>query len=202
MARRGGRRAGAGRPAGSGRYHGEETRVMRVPTSLVDSMLAQLQEYSRGTHAQAGRQGARGRRSSAQGIELNLVREMATSALEGGVAGDGPCDPLSPDPGSTFVYTVRGDAMDRAGILDGDRVLVDRRLKPAPGDIVLAVLEHQDLTVHRFMARRRTALLEPDSTNSEHRSRPLQPDRGDSIWGVVTGVVRQFGNYRFPDRRS
>lgn len=195
MARHGGRRAGAGRPAGSGRYHGEETRVMRVPTSLVDSMLAQLQEYSRGAHALAGWHGA-------QGIDLNLVREMATSALEGGLAGDGPYDPLTPDPGSTFVYTVRGDAMDRAGILDGDRVLVDRRLKPATGDIVLAVLENRDLTVHRFMARRRTPSLEPDSTNSEHRSRPLQPDQGDSIWGVVTGVVRQFGSYRFPERRS
>ena len=202
MARHGGRRAGAGRPAGSGRYHGEETRVMRVPTSLVDSMLAQLQEHSRGTHAQAGRQGAQGRRPSAEGIDLNLVREMAISALKGGVVGEGLYDTLPSDPAATFVYTVRGDAMDRAGILDGDRVLVDRRLKPATGDIVLAVLENQGLSVHRFMARRRTPLLEPDSTNSEHRSRPLQPDRGDSIWGVVTGVVRQFGNYRFPERRS
>lgn len=202
MARHGGRRAGAGRPAGSGRYHGEETRVMRVPTSLVDSMLAQLQEYSRGAHALAGWHGAQGQRPSAQGIDLNLVREMATNALGGGLAGDGSHDPLTPEPGSTFVYTVRGDAMDRAGILDGDRVLVDRRLKPATGDIVLAVLENRDLTVHRFVARRRTPSLEPDSTNSEHRSRPLQPDQGDSIWGVVTGVVRQFGSYRFPERRS
>ena len=41
---------------------------------------------------------------------------------------------------ATFMFTVRGESMIVAGIHDGDKVVVDRALKPKHKDIVVAVV--------------------------------------------------------------
>ena len=94
-------------------------------------------------------------------------------------------------PESTFIYTVSGDSMDRAGIFDGDRVVVDRSLQPENGDIVVAVLAGHAHMVKRLTGRKRESMLEPESSNPTHKSFQLRPHEGDVIWGVVTGLVRK-----------
>ena len=41
---------------------------------------------------------------------------------------------------ATFMFTVKGDSMLGAGICDGDKVVVDKALKPKHKDIVVAVV--------------------------------------------------------------
>ena len=183
MARHGGRREGAGRPPATGRYAGEETQVMRVPASLVEPVLAQLQEYSRLRRSQQKRRGERTRTPEKVSVDL-LSQTMA----------DGRLFTLHPEPDATFVYTVQGDAMDRAGILHGDRVVVDRGKCPADGDIVLAAPAGQSLMVKRLSKKRRIASLVPESNNQAHQSVPLRLAQGGAIWGVITGVVRGLHN--------
>ena len=47
---------------------------------------------------------------------------------------------LIPHPISTFLWRVSGEAMQGAGIFDGDLLLVDRSLQPRPGRVVVACL--------------------------------------------------------------
>ncbi|MEP9385510.1 LexA family protein [Nocardioides cheoyonin] len=44
-------------------------------------------------------------------------------------------------PTSTFVLRVSGDALASMGIRDGDELLVDRALDPAPGRVLVVVVE-------------------------------------------------------------
>lgn len=46
---------------------------------------------------------------------------------------------LIPHKASTFVFTVVGDSMKGIGILDGDKVIVDRSIEARHGHIVIAV---------------------------------------------------------------
>ncbi|HZR36112.1 MAG TPA: S24 family peptidase [Nevskia sp.] len=191
MAEHGGKRAGAGRPRGSGRYRGESTSVVRIPVSLVDATKAQLTEYARVPRIPARRvtpePGGSGPRSF-------ILKLPAGAPITGDERADEPCDLnalMVHDPESTFLYSVLGDSMDRAGIFDGDRVLVDRSLQPRNGDIVVAVMAGHGHTVKRLRGKNGSLSLEPESNNPAHRSRALQLDEGDVVWGVVTGVVRR-----------
>ena len=44
---------------------------------------------------------------------------------------------------ATFMFTVKGDSMMGAGICDGDKVVVDKALKPKNKDIVVAVVDDE-----------------------------------------------------------
>ena len=191
MAKHGGQRVGAGRPRGSGRYHGESTSVVRIPASLVDATKAQLTEYARTPRIPARRLAAEPRSNGPRGFILKLP---AGAPITGDERANEPCDLntlMVHEPDSTFLYAVTGDSMDRAGIFDGDRVLIDRGLQALNGDIVVAVMAGQGHTVKRLRDKHGALSLEPESNNPAHRSHVLQLDEGDVIWGVVTGVVRR-----------
>lgn len=91
---------------------------------------------------------------------------------------------------STFLFTVVGDSMKHAGILDGDKVAVDRAIEPRHGHIVIAVV-NQEYTIKRLYRRGEVIELRP-----ENPAFPAIRFAGLDelhIWGVVTGVVRRFG---------
>ena len=55
-------------------------------------------------------------------------------------------------PAATYFVRVSGDSMTGAGINDGDILVVDRSLRPADGDIIIACVDG-DFTVKRFRER-------------------------------------------------
>lgn len=178
----GGRREGAGRPRGSGKYPGESTVVMRLPAALAASIrrvpcgTTPVVQLRSGIPVFQGRLPAGG---------TDLIDERA----------DDTCDVqqwLTGDSVSVVIYTVKGDSMDRAGIFDGDRVVVDRALHPEDGDIVVGFLEGEGHTLKRLRIRPQGVFLEPDSSNPRHVSRPIPADAALPVLGVVTGLVRQL----------
>lgn len=199
MPTHGGRRPGAGRPQGSGRYRGEATQVLRVPVSLVDATKARLREYSRASDL-AGQSLVIA--SPAGGIPRFEFKVPAGAPTSGEDRADDRLDLnqwLVLHPESTVLYPVAGDSMEKAGILDGDHVVVDRSVEPRSGDIVVAVVSGSGHTLKRFRVIGQRAMLEPESNNRSHRRHKLSFDAGDSIVGVVTGVVRRV---RYPARRA
>lgn len=57
---------------------------------------------------------------------------------------EGALDPTTlivTNPTATFIWRVAGSSMVRAGVNDGDYVVVDRSLVPKAGDIVVAVID-------------------------------------------------------------
>ncbi|OGJ52421.1 repressor LexA, partial [Candidatus Peregrinibacteria bacterium RIFOXYC2_FULL_33_13] len=51
---------------------------------------------------------------------------------------------------NSFLLRVRGDSMEDAGIFEGDLVIVDQKLEPKYGNIVVALVDNGN-TVKRFM---------------------------------------------------
>lgn len=78
--------------------------------------------------------------------------------------------------------------MRDAGIFDGDLLVVDRSLKPDPGNIIIAVL-NGCLTVKRLTKQRGQWLLA--SSNPAYPPISVPEDDECLIWGVVTFSLRQ-----------
>ena len=90
---------------------------------------------------------------------------------------------------ASFYFTVEGDSMTGAGILAGDRVLVDRSIEPKHGHIVVAVISNE-FTLKRLYRWRGVVELRPE--NSAYKVIRITEDDDLQIWGVVAGVVRKF----------
>jgi DNA polymerase V len=60
---------------------------------------------------------------------------------------------------STFVVRVTGDSMERAGISDGDELIVNRALEPRDGSVVVAVLDGELTVKRQLLLRQRRAGL-------------------------------------------
>jgi repressor LexA len=86
-----------------------------------------------------------------------------------------------------FALRVKGDSMQNAAILDGDRVVCVPRQYAENGEIVAALIRQEEATVKRFFRRRDRIELRP-----ENPAYPLQcyPFDDILIQGKVVGVYR------------
>jgi DNA polymerase V len=98
-------------------------------------------------------------------------------------------DLLSSQPEATFFVRVRGRSMVKAGIDDGDLLVVNRALQATHGDIIIAVVDG-DHTVKRLHAQGGIVRLVAES--DEHPSIHLVEGQTLEVWGVVTSVIKQF----------
>ncbi|MGA7324322.1 MAG: translesion error-prone DNA polymerase V autoproteolytic subunit [Rhodomicrobium sp.] len=92
-------------------------------------------------------------------------------------------------PAATFFVRLAGDSMVRAGLFDGDILIVDRAVKASHRHIVVAVIDGE-MTVKRLFARGGQVELRPE--NPAYKPIVIGEGRELVIWGVVTGSVRQF----------
>ena len=87
----------------------------------------------------------------------------------------------------TFLVRVEGDSMIGDHILDGDYVIVQPQNKADNGDIIIALLNQEDVTVKRFYQNRDKITLKPSNPT-------YQPiiTRDMIILGKVIGIIRRF----------
>lgn len=90
---------------------------------------------------------------------------------------------------ASFMFTVRGESMIGAGIFDGDKVVVDKSVKPKHNEIVVAVVDGE-YTIKRFYKYRGVIELRPE--NPSYPAITFQDGNELQIWGVVVGVVRRY----------
>jgi len=86
-----------------------------------------------------------------------------------------------------FALKVRGDSMEDDGILNGDYVVVEPCLNPKNGDIVVALLDKDNVTLKRFYREKDHIRLQP----ANKKYRPLRVKKV-FIQGRVRGVIRKF----------
>ncbi|HZC81321.1 MAG TPA: translesion error-prone DNA polymerase V autoproteolytic subunit [Nitrospiraceae bacterium] len=92
-------------------------------------------------------------------------------------------------PAATFPVRVTGDSMEGAGIRSGDLLIVDRKLEPKDGSVVIAVLDGE-LTVKRLSIRNGKPVLLPD--NEKYPPVEVGEECAFEIWGVVTYVIHEL----------
>lgn len=98
-------------------------------------------------------------------------------------------DYLNEHQAATYYVRVSGYSMVKAGIADGDILVVDRSLTPKDGSIVIAVLDGE-LTVKRLLRRNGCVQLVPE--NEQYPIIEVAPEREFIVWGVVSGIVRKL----------
>lgn len=168
---RGGKRSGAGRPKGSGKF-GEPTVPVRVPVSLVEDVQGLVQ--------------AKGRGLPLYGYSVRAgMPTMADDHMEGRLDLH---DYVVQHPSTTFLVRVQGDSMVNAGIHEGDILAVDRSLEARENSIVIAVVDGE-LTVKRL--RRKNGHVELVPENDRYPVIGVGPEQDFRIWGVVTTVVHK-----------
>lgn len=88
--------------------------------------------------------------------------------------------------GNSFALRVSGTSMVKAGILDGDVVIVREQRNAEDGDIVVAMLD-DEATVKRFYKEADRVRLQPENDAME----PIYA-RDPLILGKITGVLRRL----------
>ncbi|MGD9695815.1 MAG: transcriptional repressor LexA [Thermoleophilia bacterium] len=91
----------------------------------------------------------------------------------------------TPFPGD-FMLRVAGDSMTKAGILDGDLVVVKQQKTADDGEIVVALIE-DEATVKRLKRADGRVCLMPENDAYE----PIVPESVE-IAGIVVGVLRRL----------
>ncbi len=93
-------------------------------------------------------------------------------------------------PNRTVLLRVTGDSMKDAGILAGDLVIVERRPDAVPGQIVVANVDG-NYTIKYLGKDDQGYYLQ--AANKKYGI--IRPQNDFSMFGVVTGVVRKYGNH-------
>lgn len=86
-----------------------------------------------------------------------------------------------------FMLTVRGDSMINAGIQEGDLLVVAQQDTARNGDIVVALVGHDDATVKRFFREADHIRLQPENNEYE----PIL-SKEVTILGRVVGLYRHY----------
>ncbi|MCX7124718.1 MAG: translesion error-prone DNA polymerase V autoproteolytic subunit [Gammaproteobacteria bacterium] len=165
----GGKRTGAGRPSGSGKYS-DSTQVMRVPVGMVDRVLSYIQTKGHQLPLYSNKVSAGFPSPADDHIEAQL--DLNTHLVK--------------NPTSTFFVRVSGESMKDVGIFPNDILIVDRSIKPIDGKIVIAVVDGE-LTVKRLKTENGSLFLMPE--NKDFKPIAIKELQEVSIWGVVTNVI-------------
>ena len=91
-------------------------------------------------------------------------------------------------PAATYFVRVSGDSMTGAGINDGDLLVVDRSLRPADGDIIIACVDG-DFTV-KVLKMSEGVRLEP--ANPNYPALALEKGQELDYFGKVTTCIHRF----------
>ena len=94
---------------------------------------------------------------------------------------------LRADDDRSFMLRVSGDSMIGAGIFDGDLIVVDKKIPPTHGVIVVAIIDG-GYTVKYLRKKGDKHYLK--AANPKYKD--IYPESEFKIVGVVTGSVRKF----------
>ena len=88
-----------------------------------------------------------------------------------------------------FTLEVNGDSMIEEGIYDGDIVVISKTNLAETGDIVVALIDENEVTLKKFRSFKNSIALEP--SNKNFKTRIFGKDRV-TIQGKLVGLIRKF----------
>jgi len=91
--------------------------------------------------------------------------------------------------GEHYALEVAGDSMVEAGILDGDTVIIRKEETAENGQIVVALVDENEVTLKRLRRRANSIALEP--CNVRHETRIFPADRV-KVQGRLVALLRRY----------
>ncbi len=88
-----------------------------------------------------------------------------------------------------FTLEVIGDSMKDEGILNGDIVVIKKQETAISGDIVVALIDENEVTLKKFRSYKNSIALEP--ANKNYKTRIFGIERVN-IQGILVGLIRKF----------
>lgn len=167
----GGKRKGAGRPKGSGKF-GEPTQAVRIPVSMKDRIMRFIEQ---------------------KGLCFPLYSDRVQAGFPS-PADDTPAENLDlgsyliQNPASTFFVRVAGESMIGAGIFPDDLLIVDRSVSAENGDVVVVAMDGE-FTVKRLFISQKRVELRPE--NKRFQVLTYKDASELNIWGVVKNVIHR-----------
>ena len=133
---------------------------------------------------------------------VDAVSELIEIPVMGKIAAGTPIEAIShkestlalpPDTfgrnGEHFALKVSGDSMVEAGIHDDDTVVIRRQANADNGDIVVAFVKGEDVTLKRFRRKGTSIALEP--ANRNHETRVYSQEKVE-VQGKLVGLLRRY----------
>lgn len=192
----GGRRNGAGRKKGSGVK--EPSVVIRIPQSQ-QANVRELINFHKSASAPVHSLPDTFTRPALSLKNINLP--LFSSKVAAGFPSPAdehvekrldPNDFLIDNEEATFFVTIEGQSMIDAGLLPGDKVVVDRSKNARKNHIVLAVVDGE-FTIKRLSKDANgQPLLLPENSTGTYQPIQIKDGMQFEIWGVVTGAFRRF----------
>ncbi|MDO5552508.1 MAG: translesion error-prone DNA polymerase V autoproteolytic subunit [Planctomycetia bacterium] len=168
---RGGKRKGAGRPKGTGKF-GEPTKAIRLPISMIGRIMNFIEQ---------------------KGLCFPIYSDKVQAGFPS-PSDDTPAEKLDlgaylvQNPASTFFVKVAGESMIGAGIFPDDLLIVDRSITASNGDVVVASVDGE-FTVKRLFISQRKVELRPE--NKKFSAISFKDESELNIWGVVKNVIHR-----------
>ncbi|OGL43603.1 MAG: hypothetical protein A2W05_08480 [Candidatus Schekmanbacteria bacterium RBG_16_38_10] len=89
----------------------------------------------------------------------------------------------------TYVLRVKGDSMIEDSVQDGDFIIVEEKNTANNGEMVIAMLNENEVTLKRYYREKDKIRLQPANQN-------LKPifvqEENVKIQGIVIGLLRKF----------
>lgn len=91
--------------------------------------------------------------------------------------------------GDHFALEVAGDSMEDAGILDGDTVIIRKADSAETGQIIVALVDENEVTLKRLRRRGNSIALEPANARYEPK---LYPADRVKVQGKLVALLRRY----------
>lgn len=129
------------------------------------------------------------------------VNEVVAIPLQGKIAAGTPIEALRHEHdtidvpmsmlgmNACYALTIEGDSMIKAGIMDGDIVIIEKCDRAQDGDIVVALVDEEEVTLKRLRREIGSVVLMPE--NDSYQPIRLDPNRV-RIQGKLRSLFRNY----------
>ena len=130
-----------------------------------------------------------------------VISDMESVPLYGRIAAGSPIEAIRDENGtvelppsmlgrgSHYALEVDGDSMIKAGINDGDTVIIKKSEQANDGDIVVALVDGEEVTLKRLKRKGGKVILIPE--NDEYQEQVYNPEQVQ-IQGKLTSLLRTY----------
>lgn len=180
--------------------------IHRLITSLVErGYLERLPNRARALEVKRLPEGYQGAKATAKPSFkeklTEVVSDIVSLPLLGKIAAGTPIEAIRNDNdffevpasllgnGDYYALRVDGDSMIKAGINDHDIVVIKKANTARDGQIIVALVDGQEVTLKRLRREAGKVILEPE--NDAYKPRVLTPDRVQ-IQGELSSLIRTY----------